>query len=371
MAFQHRVIIVKNIPLEVDIQRIAGQVQENCDISDAKYWGIYSLCGLLLRLRDMYKWEKGIEPWGRVDTQDLMGWIDERERRWKGLVGREFRNIEIGEKEFDSFDTRGVNRVLNPRGFLYGAGYVRALKPSFFLAELQESREERGFNIYLLGREHARDISAAPALTRGREIFARREMMRFFLWDRVEEFKTSGKKALEYALEEYGLRIGKNEEIGKRIDNIADEELETFLHHEMGEASDSVFPDEEWREVIVSFPHSKIERLARVVRDILADTNEGGTLSHIIENEKKGSLGFYVSSITGLRKLIFPEIIPAFWNFSREGSWDIIEEARRKGFKTAKGYAERFLEIKSRGESRGLEWTREKMEKELIAPLGI
>lgn len=42
----------------VDINHIAAQVKENCDISDAKYSGIYSVCGLASRLRDFYKWEK-------------------------------------------------------------------------------------------------------------------------------------------------------------------------------------------------------------------------------------------------------------------------------------------------------------------------
>jgi hypothetical protein len=37
----------------IDIESFTSQVKRNCNISDAKYRGYYSLCGLLLRLRDL------------------------------------------------------------------------------------------------------------------------------------------------------------------------------------------------------------------------------------------------------------------------------------------------------------------------------
>jgi hypothetical protein len=45
----------------LDIETLASQVKFNCNISDAKYWGYYSPCGLLLRLRDLYTTEKEIK----------------------------------------------------------------------------------------------------------------------------------------------------------------------------------------------------------------------------------------------------------------------------------------------------------------------
>ena len=63
------------------------QVLRNCHISYARHAGLYSICGLALRLRDLYKWEMGLardlltpsEPEkddrhdGQQDTQDASG----------------------------------------------------------------------------------------------------------------------------------------------------------------------------------------------------------------------------------------------------------------------------------------------------------
>ncbi len=65
---------------ELDINSIASQVKHNCNISDAKYWGFYSPCGLLLRLRDLYKIEKGLKPWGKVEPDEIGDWIGKREK---------------------------------------------------------------------------------------------------------------------------------------------------------------------------------------------------------------------------------------------------------------------------------------------------
>ena len=47
----------------LDIEKIKNQVQRNCDISDSKHAGLFSVCGLALRLRDLYKWDNGLAPW--------------------------------------------------------------------------------------------------------------------------------------------------------------------------------------------------------------------------------------------------------------------------------------------------------------------
>ncbi|MEJ2658563.1 MAG: hypothetical protein P8012_15455 [Desulfobacterales bacterium] len=45
------------------ISDIADQVLFNCNITDSQHAGLYSICGLALRLRDLYKWENRLEPW--------------------------------------------------------------------------------------------------------------------------------------------------------------------------------------------------------------------------------------------------------------------------------------------------------------------
>jgi hypothetical protein len=356
----------------MDLQDLANQVKRNCDISDAKYWGVYSVCGLLLRMREFYKWEMGLEPWAKIDTFKLMEWMDSKEKKWKQLAGEKFSYLVIDGRKFKPFDVDGVNEVLKPHGVVYGAGYVRGMKPSFFLAELLHSEQRYGYNIYFLGRELAKDIATSPALTQDKNIFARKEMMRSFLWNKIEEFKYSRKSALKYAFKHYHLDPDNPpEEIISRLEDISSTTLELMLHHEIGEAIDNTFPEKYWREIIASFPGSPIERLARGIRDVLADTTKNGTLDYIIQREDKGSLGFFVSSITGLREALFPEIIPAFWNFRKKEDWNIVERARDIGYNNAKSYAKKMVEIYKNGATKGRSWITSAMKEELLQPLGI
>ena len=53
---------------------ITDQVLENCTISDSRHAGLYSICGLALRLRDLYKWEKGLDPWVEKDSSEVLEW---------------------------------------------------------------------------------------------------------------------------------------------------------------------------------------------------------------------------------------------------------------------------------------------------------
>ncbi len=62
-----------------DIDSIATQVKHNCNISDALYWGYYSSCGLLLRLRDLYKIEYAMKPWEGIRHEKIGSWIEDKE----------------------------------------------------------------------------------------------------------------------------------------------------------------------------------------------------------------------------------------------------------------------------------------------------
>ncbi|MBI5253309.1 MAG: hypothetical protein HY930_02780 [Euryarchaeota archaeon] len=349
------------------IEEIAEQVGQNCEISNAKSWGGYSICGLLLRLRELYKWEKGMQPWEKIDTSALMDWIDKKEKKWKEISDRGFRDIKINGTAHNPFDVEKINEAL-PNGFLYGAGYVAAMRPSFFLAQLEEVRRERGYNIFISGRELARDLVAAPAMLQGNNILVRKESIRYFIWEKIEEVSITGNETLRHALEDYGLD---EEKINpESVERAVEEELESYIRHELGEASDEVLPDEVWHGLVGSFPCSKIELLVRSLKDTLGDTGENGMLSHIIANKKKGSLGFYVELLTGFRKVFFPEIAAAYYELRKTGSWRRVEEARVTGYERSKRYAQKLVDIYKTGKEKGKEWMREEIERE-IGKLGI
>ena len=120
-----------------EINEIARQVLTNCMISDANNAGMYSICGLALRLRDLYKWENGLPPWEERDPSEVLEWIEAREIQWEQHSEDEFGPITIGGKSFDPFDTAGINALLEPQNWFYGAGYAHSLKPTFFLAAIE------------------------------------------------------------------------------------------------------------------------------------------------------------------------------------------------------------------------------------------
>ena len=79
---------------------------------------------------------------------------------------------------------------------------------------------------------------------------------------------------------------------------------------------------EKWEEIVSAYPLTLVEKFTRAVKDILADTNEHGPLAYIVKGERKGSLGFYIAFLGGMRKVLFPEIVAAFESYS--GDWSVI-----------------------------------------------
>jgi hypothetical protein len=74
-------------------------IQYNCDISDARDNGIYSICALVLKLRNLYKWEHDIDPWSEPETGDLLDWIEAKENYWDTIVENSFLPIDIGGRK--------------------------------------------------------------------------------------------------------------------------------------------------------------------------------------------------------------------------------------------------------------------------------
>jgi hypothetical protein len=324
----------------LDIDHIASQVKHNCNISDARYWGLYSPCGLLLRLRDLYKAERGLMPWDRVDNEEIGEWIGEREALWMRLSSSEFQDIEVMGRYYRPFDVRGINSQISGYGYLYAAGYGNLLKPFFMLSELSKQLRCGRYTIYICGREISRDLSTSPAMLQGDTIIARQDAMRFFLWGKFEEISGSRCGSVLFrAFREYGISKDlDHEDLEGAFERLTDEELATYVHHELGEASQRGVLGRWWREVLMNIPYSRAELFLRAVKDVLSDTCKKGMLAHIIQNKKEGSLAFYVALHSGYRRGIFPEIIEAYEGFMATGEWDIIEKARVEGYKRARYY---------------------------------
>jgi|Deesub1362A_J573_1020465.scaffolds.fasta_scaffold01266_14 hypothetical protein len=355
-----------------DMAELREQVRLNCEISNAHFWGIYSICGLLMRLRSLYRFEHSMKPWERIDTARLMEWIGGKEKFWQSLNGRKIEPLRIDGEVVDAFDVASVERHL-PNNLCYGAGYATAMKPSFFLGELGEKYRKHSFTVHVVEREHVRDLLASPAMLREDRIYLRMHVFEEYLWDKVEEIRMgSAKPSLREAFAYHGVSREKllqgGEALAEDIKRIAREESYALVAHEIGEALESEFPDALWQSLI-SASHF-MERLARGIRDLLADTHAEGMLSAIVKRRSIASLAFYVASLSGFRRELFPEISEAYAE-AKQGDWgsveSAVEHARERALACVRTLEE--INLKSRGKDEA--WLRSEVRRELLQPLGI
>jgi hypothetical protein len=361
--------------LKPEISDLQRQVQKNCDISDARHAGVYSLCGLLLRMRDLYKWEHRMVPWQEPEPADLMGWMEDREQHWEEIIEEEIAPVVLDGERFDPYDMTGLNVRLRPLGLVYGAGYGIGMKPTFFLAECAESSSVGGLRIDVVNRELARDIFMTPAMRRGEQIFARRSCMLFFLWDRILEALPSAREAMEFGLAGYGVGLdeirGNAARLGDLLERIAGRELETWVYHEIGEVLETGFDSGIWQEMVSTYANTPVEIFARVLKDVLADTHPEGLLGHIVQNRVESSLGFYVAFQRAISRLVFPEIREAFFRFRQTGDWSLIEAARESGRRNMYRHAAALARLHREARALGTDRARARIISEILEPLGI
>lgn len=353
-----------------ELKHITDQVLHNCNITDAKYAGVYSVCNLALRLRDLFKWEHDLDPWIEKNPSEVLEWIGYREQQWEDLIDKEYIHIDIQGETYEPFDAESINAVLEPFNLHYGAGYARSLKPTFFLAVVEEKKTVNGCSVYFLGRELARDLFTCPAQSVTNNILIRKASAKAILWDQIFYITNSGKNALRFALNEYGIHLNDYESLHQHLDLIVSNETNTYLYHELGEIEDTVFGHHIWKEIIATFPHSPVELLVRSIKDLLANTGQYGMLNYIIREKRSASLGFYVAFMDDFTKKIFPEMIPTFYTFTKDRDWDAIKKAMSAGYTTAKNYAESICYFFEKGKKKGdNKWTETELTRQLIEPL--
>ena len=354
------------------MQDLGQQIMGNCHRSDARFSGSFSLCGLLLRLRDYCRWEHGLAPWEEVDNPVVLDWIEKRENLWEAVLVEELRPLLWNGVEIDPFDSLTINSGLV--GYHYSAGYAAFLKPSFVLAKVDRKEQHGNFTVVYLGEEIARDLFTSPAQTRENVIVARRRPLAAYLWDMILHGSSSRRQALDQALAHYGLGNGEHNRRDRnwnhRFDTMLDIEMESHVRHELGEAADNVFPRKHWQTIIGRFSQTRIELMARSVKDLLGDTGPQGRLKFIVDQRRVASLSIYVAEIDGLRALIFSELDEAYNRFLVDRNWDLIESVRESGYKKASQMAKTIIElVENSGQNHQL--VADEIETHLYRPLGL
>jgi hypothetical protein len=142
---------------------------------------------MVLKLRKLHKWEKGLQPWEEPETAVLLDWIDMKENYWAAIAEESFRPLSVSGKMLAPLDLEEINAALNDTRFFYGAGYGRSMKTVFFLAEKIEQRNYEGCPVIILGKERAREMASPFAMAQNGLIIIRKESLRSFFWDQIQE----------------------------------------------------------------------------------------------------------------------------------------------------------------------------------------
>ena len=353
---------------------LIDDIRHNCEISDARDHGIYSMCTLVLKLRNLYKWENALQPWEEPEVAILLDWIDAKENYWATLAEEPFRPLSVSGKIIDPFDLEDVNETMNGT-LLYGAGFGRSLKTVFFLAEKREQRMVEGCPVMILGREQAREMASPFAMVQDGRIIIRTQSLRYYFWDQIQEVRSSCRSSLQLALVPYGVLTGggalDQQRFRETLDTIVEEEMNLFIYHEVGEILQTTLTSASLRAVISCFPGSVLEFVSRAVKDVLADTHPRGLLAYIVRERRRSSLGFYLTFLDGLRKTLFPEAQSAWQLFLSDGDWNHIERARHDCWRKNQLVAEQIATLALMIGTDSDEKILTRFNTEVLAPLGL
>jgi len=304
---------------------LQSTIQTNCHISDALFAGNYTLCIYLLKMREFYRWETK-KPYGIAISKDEVGeWLIKREQLWDTIEENDYSHLIIDGQKVDPFETQQVNELINKHNLVYSGGFGMLGKPVFFLAELQRKQQYDDYTLYISSKELARDLAAPPGMVQEKNVFIRRESLRRFIWEKVEESEWyNDENPLARTLKCYDFKNNPDES----LDKMTDAEVETVLHHEIGEIKAGQLLGTEWDDMIASLPRSQAELMSRAVRDNLADALS--TLPMLMKDAEPASIHFYFANLDSMRKLIFPSIMNSYKEWLKAGDKSPIKNLINK-----------------------------------------
>lgn len=295
-------------------------VQKNCHIADAVHAADYTLCIYLLKMREFYRWESGYAFGEQLPGKAIGDWLKQREQLWNKLEEAEFEALPLPETRYDPFDTERINQALLPLGLVYSGGLGYGAKPHFFLARLEKTDSYRGHAILIAGEEYARDISSPPAMTQGKTIFLRRESLRRLIWEKLEQWHwNEPDNAMARALQHYNFE----EHLDTALDAMTAQELDSVLHHELGElmAGELLGPD--WEAMLLHLSTTRAELMLRALRDHLADALS--TLPALVQKANIPSIHFYFGNLTHMRKHLAPTMLGSYEKWRESGDLDLLK----------------------------------------------
>lgn len=326
--------------MTVDREALRNIVQRNCDIADARYEPGFTICVYLLKMREYFRWQKGYGYGDHLPRDAVGDWLGEQESYWETLEEEEFQTVPIDSRYLDPFETDAINAHLNPAGLVYSGGLGQFCKPHFFLAELIRHEAHGTTEVYVCGRELARDLASPPAMYQGQRIFLRREALRRSIWERVENWRWSkADNAMGRTLALYDM----DKDTEAALDRLTDDQMHFVLWHELGEARVADRLGEEWNALLASLPRSGTELMVRVVRDNLADCLL--TVPHLAEQARAELIHGYFGTLSPMRRKMFPALEAAYDDWRAGGPLETLQAAADRGVRHWSHVAQELISI--------------------------
>ncbi len=319
----------------LNLPKLYETVQKNCHISDSIYAQDYGLCTYLLKMRELYRWEKKLSFTAKLPQQDLGEWLMAREQLWETVAQEPFTDLPIADQYYDPFNSTAINQVLLPQKLVYSGGYGYFCKPIFFLGRLQQHNWQEGLEIFIVADEYVRELTAPPAMSQGSTIFIRQEAVQRTVWETLEGWQwQKTENHFTKLLETYHV----HQDLEAALAKITQDKIESLINHEIGEVYAHHLLGEDWENMLIELSGSKAELFARAVRDNLADCLV--TLPRLIELTSTTTLLLYFANFKGIRKTLFPALIKAYQQWLTDNNnltllKQVIEEGQNHWLNTA------------------------------------
>jgi hypothetical protein len=301
--------------MDKELQQIIESVQHNCHIADARHAGDYTLCIYLLKMREMYRWEQGINFKTLLTSDDVGDWLTMREGVWDDVEEQDYQPLKIAGKSYDPFENDLISDFFRKQKLVYNAGLGIRCRPHFFVAKLEKVINHNDYTVYISGKEYARDMAAPAAMAQDKCIFIRRESLRRVIWEILDDARVTGlDNPLTRAMSFYCF----DSDAEKALNEMTEAEIEYVIQHEIGEVKAGKIVGENWNEMLTSVARTQAEIMLRAVRDHLADSMT--TLPKLLDAGNNASIHFYFGNMTAMRKHLAPSLIDAYevWNENNE-----------------------------------------------------
>ncbi len=246
---------------------VRENIHRNCLISDARYGRNDTLCVYLLKMREFFRWEQGLDFDDPIDSEALGEWVQAREALWDEVEEQHFEPV-CTDDCHPPLEAQAISAPLEAHGLLYGAGVGRQGQPHFFLAELEAHFEDEGLHYYITGRELERGLTVLPAMLQENRVYIRRAALRQMLFERLDEWRFNGSRP-DQPMGRLVASVGE-QDTHALLEAMTEREARLLMWHEQGEARmDRRLAG--WPERVNDCLGRPLERWLRALKDLLAD----------------------------------------------------------------------------------------------------